>query len=540
MTVYTQLPWRYTPRLSVLVGPSEIARVLQLKTPAVVTNWRARSTDFPAERVGGSQPKFDLIEVYEWLRDKGPRTSALPQVSPSAWWRLLVDGFQRQANVEAPRSTMIALLLLRHVLGDDPLLQTEGPRQWELIAESRPNSPTPSSGAENIDSVARTFSSVAKWAERKNPELAGLLVEPLTLDPETAAYLCDVVDALEANPKISTQERLGAVRRVSIDARTKQPVRATVDRMVEFMVAVACPKPRQVVLDPAAGEANLLIGLGRTGEGMRLLGQEIDIATWRIARSCVLIEQLDADLGQPGRDSFREDQHPQAHADLVVVDPPLGDDAPPLERWIEYGLAHLAPTGRLVIVLPLHEIVPVRAARRKPDLRLVKMIQALVSSRAVEGVVVVPRGERSDLIGPVAILSVVHGSTTAQPPAGPDAAAASVTLVAVQHRDRDDPPASIVRVLASRIRDETLAGLRSIEGDRLLVDRVDPEKFMMRLEELGILLESRAGRASLRRDQGQSPGVETTKVLGADETKVEGSALSELRTRYEKLLAEQE
>ena len=109
----------------------------------------------------------------------------------------------------------------------------------------------------------------------------------------------------------------------------------------ENLKTVKWPSDGKWLGDPAAGEASLLVAAARrTGPGGRLLGQELDRSTWQIARAVLAIRDIDADLGSPGLSSITDDQHVGVRADAVLIDPPVGHGAPPIDLW-KIGRAHV-------------------------------------------------------------------------------------------------------------------------------------------------------------------------------------------------------
>lgn len=526
---YTLTPWRRNPTLQVLAGASDLARAFGLPTPAVVTNWRSRFPDFPAERIGGSQPKFSLVEVYEWLRDSGPRGRELPAISPEEWWKLLVGAFVRQADVPSPRNTLAALVLLEHLVRHAAPIVDGGEAAWRDLVAVSVEEPLAAT-----DEPAQRLAAIAAMVERRRPDVAGLLVPHLgtierPLDAETAGYLLDVVDAIEASPTGTARQRMRRVVATGADNRNKVEARVTTHALARLMVAAAGPSVGLTVLDPAAGEAEVLKECARRSEGLRLHGQELDPLTWAIGRARLLVADIDADLGQPGMDSIREDQHADLVADIVIVDPPVGDGAPPLDRWVEHGLRHLSPDGRLVIALPAHEIVFVAAARRKPDVRLTKVLAGLAFDGAIEGVAVLPRGFRSDITGPVAVLSI--RPTLASAPR-------EIAVVAPRVAGRGE----VVGDIAAPLRRVGWGGIGAVRDDRLWVDVVDRagvwdavDRMATRLEETG-----GRGRSSSKRP---APDFDALVVAAPGPSSLEpssGRALDGLRDRYEKVVAERD
>jgi hypothetical protein len=160
----------------------------------------------------------------------------------------------------------------------------------------------------------------------------------------------------------------------------------------------------KVLYDPAAGEGELLLEcadtLSRHGHGVQVFGQELQPATWRIARTRLLIAGIPADLGEPGHDSIHDDRRPDLRADLVVVDPPI---SAPLRAWVLHATGHLAHDGRAAIALPASAIVPVAAARRRPDDGLRDLLTEYAEAARVDSVVVLTRGVRPDVAGPLTI-----------------------------------------------------------------------------------------------------------------------------------------
>ena len=406
--------------------------MLGKKNPAVITNWRARSVTFPSERVGGSQPRFDFVEVYEWLRDSGPRSSELPRIDMQLWWEQLISAFARQATVPSPRQAMVALVLLWHELTVDTQLSAEGQRIWDDLVAVGAQMPA-DSGRREAAALRGALRHAAEWAESMQPTLSGLLVAQLAVDHESALYIYDLIDALNVGAELSARRRLDAILEYNVDTRIKTQLRSTGAELARYMRAVAAPQSGDTVFDPAAGEAHLLLACARQakrdGIELRIVGQEIDNEAWAIARSRFVVAGVSADMGKPGVDSLRSTRHKSIHAQVVVIDPPVTDDGPPLDRWVDYGLACLAPEGRLVIALPLRELVNVKAARRQPSKRLESRLVELARAGMLEGILIVPRGSRTDVVGPVAVCSFRSESSAARRGNSIDEQLAAVSVI---------------------------------------------------------------------------------------------------------------
>ncbi|TQM37967.1 N-6 DNA methylase [Pseudonocardia cypriaca] len=282
------------------VSTGDIARLGRVGR-AAVSNWRRRHDDFPAPVSGtASNPRFALSEVEEWLRRNGKRyrLSAIDR----AWQRLLSDG----ADFLLPERLAAAGA---HLLG------------------------------------------------RHHPELAHLLPgDPPPLDdPELAALLDDV--AARRGPAAAYED---------LCARFRRPAGEPPDALATAMARIALPDGGSV-LDPACATGALLLVTG-TGAAR---GQEADPATARIAATRLLL------AGARGAtvavaDALRHDAFAGEEFDAVVSAPPVVDrtwphDAlagdvrfahglPPRTEpelaWMQHGLAHVRPGGRVVLRLP--------------------------------------------------------------------------------------------------------------------------------------------------------------------------------------------
>ena len=408
---YTQEPWSAT-HLSIVSGATDLATLLGLSRPSVVTNWRSRDPDFPREKGVSTTPQYDVVEVMRWLRLSGSRVREVPVISPERWWSAVVGAFQGQGTMPSPRGTMVALVLLHRVLLRDA--GAEGREHWaEVVAQPAvARSESRDDPRRLADAVVRA----ARWAQEHVPSVDGLLLPAVRVSPSDAGGLCDLVRALRwyelrametGTPRDPWIVLLDTVLATGADGRPK-PARVTSAALATLMVECGSTSPPSVVLDPAAGEGALLLAASRRlAEGGQLYGQELDADTWRIARSVLVVHDVAADLDRPGHSSITDDQHPDLRADLVLVDPPIGPGAPPLDLWVEHGVRHLAPRGRLVIAVPMSELVEVRASRRTANARLVGYVQQLAADRRIESVVAVPRGARRDVVGPLAVMTIV-------------------------------------------------------------------------------------------------------------------------------------
>lgn len=411
------LPFDRAPHLPMLVSATELAQLFELSTPAVVTNWRSRSASFPAERSGGSQPRFDLAEVLEWLRFDGPRGRERLTITPLKWWGEVVRAYvtvaqPQQVRTESrptrpARNTVLALVLLRHQLVGREQPDDAAHERWSRVVErSRAVIGTETElPTDTVPGASEALHDAASWAEVHEPATAGLLVPYLSLDARLATALCDVVAALEHAADEPIADIVASIVELDLDGQ-RHTVRRTLDAVTEVMVSLAQPLAGDVALDPALGEGALLRECSRRVPMGVLAGQEADPDTWAFVRTRFLLDGVALDAGTAADDTLSVDQHHRLRADVVLLDPPLGGRDSSLARWIVYALEHVKPGGRVVMALPLHELVSVGSSRRQPNLRVRSVVEQLARDERIETIVVLPRGARPDTPGPLAIVAV--------------------------------------------------------------------------------------------------------------------------------------
>jgi type I restriction enzyme M protein len=155
------------------------------------------------------------------------------------------------------------------------------------------------------------------------------------------------------------------------------------------------------VYDPCCGSGGLLVQAAEDAPGpIELLGQELNPATWRLARLNAAVHELAIDLGARPADTLSDDLHPGLRADRIVANPPFNlarwarhdDDArwsfglPPRRNanlaWVQHIAHHLAPGGRAAVILANGSLTSSGAAR--------EIRRRLVRAGLVEAVVALP------------------------------------------------------------------------------------------------------------------------------------------------------
>ena len=132
------------------------------------------------------------------------------------------------------------------------------------------------------------------------------------------------------------------------------------------------------VYDPCCGAGGMFVQSAdfvKNHQGninnISVYGQESNPTTWKMAKMNLAIRGIDGNLGEIPEDTFLNDQHPTMRADYVMANPPfnltpwgadkLKEDQrwkfgmPPAGNanfaWIQHMIWHLAPTGKMGMVL---------------------------------------------------------------------------------------------------------------------------------------------------------------------------------------------
>ncbi|MEV5376788.1 class I SAM-dependent DNA methyltransferase [Streptomyces nondiastaticus] len=148
--------------------------------------------------------------------------------------------------------------------------------------------------------------------------------------------------------------------------------------VVRLLVEILEPEQGERVYDPACGSGGMFVQAEKFIEthggnplNVAVYGQELNLTTWRLAHMNLAIHGVEANLGDEPADTFRNDQHPDLKADVVMANPPfnisdwggeqLGMDkrwvygTPPVGNanyaWLQHMISKLAPSGRAGVVL---------------------------------------------------------------------------------------------------------------------------------------------------------------------------------------------
>lgn len=184
----------------------------------------------------------------------------------------------------------------------------------------------------------------------------------------------------------------------------------TPSSIVKTIVAILKPFENCRVYDPCCGSGGMFVQsekfleahTGKRGS-ISVYGQEANSDTWKMAKINMAIRGIDADFGPYHADTFGNDLHPTLKADFIMANPPFNyhpwgqekliDDKrwkyglPPAGNanfaWIQHMLYHLAPNGKIGLVLANGALSSQTSG--EGNIR-----EAIVKDDKVEGIIALP------------------------------------------------------------------------------------------------------------------------------------------------------
>ncbi|MGW7104016.1 N-6 DNA methylase [Streptomyces sp. NPDC054838] len=355
------------PETTAHVTAAEISRIAGV-TRATVSNWRRRHADFPHPSGGtDTSPLYDLGAVQAWLGARG------------------------HTQVADPREELRTAVRFR---ASDPD-RTTGRIGFVLTLARR----SPDETAALADLTDTEL--VARAAE----EVAELLASLPGATPASPLFSASDSITLRALLRCVREEggpaALAVLAERELEDTAATGVYGTPEPLAQ-LVAALLPAGVTRVLDPACGSGALLAAAAGRG-ATTLLGQDsVPVQAQRAAVGLSLAAPR-AEVTVRIGDSLRADAFDGLTADAVVCNPPYGDrdwghdelaydprwayGVPGRSEselaWVQHCLAHLAPGGWAVLILP-----PATASR--PSGRRVRA--ELVRGGAVRAVLGLPAG----------------------------------------------------------------------------------------------------------------------------------------------------
>ncbi|MFJ5104894.1 type I restriction-modification system subunit M [Streptomyces sp. NPDC088554] len=258
--------------------------------------------------------------------------------------------------------------------------------RWESILERAKGSVDGESVGEAIDGAMRAI-------EKFNPALKQTLPKIYSsgrVDDQLLAELVRLLNRLVFQEQLGDDGRrkgardlMGEVYEYFLGQFALQEGRKggeyfTPASVVKLLVEILEPEQGERVYDPACGSGGMFVQAEKFIEShggnplnVAVYGQELNLTTWRLAHMNLAIHGVEAQLGDEPADTFRNDQHPELKADVVMANPPfnisdwggelLGMDkrwmygTPPVGNanyaWLQHMISKLAPSGRAGVVL---------------------------------------------------------------------------------------------------------------------------------------------------------------------------------------------
>ena len=301
---------------------------------------------------------------------------------PGGW--LLADlGF----DGEPPAAAIPQILEDRELYTGAGIFYVPPTARWDVVLER-------AVGTLDDPTLGKVIDTAMETIEKFNTSLKkGTLPQQYNsgrVDETTLAGLVKLLDRLtfqaqvgEDGQRVGARDLMGEVYEYFLEQFALQEGRKggeyfTPPSVVKLLVEMLEPEEGERVLDPACGSGGMFVQAERfveTHGGDRMnvgvYGQERNLTTWRLAHMNLAIHGIEADLGEGPADSFRDDQHGELRADVVMANPPfnisdwggelLGVDdrwtygTPPVGNanfaWIQHMVSHFAPGGRAGIVL---------------------------------------------------------------------------------------------------------------------------------------------------------------------------------------------
>lgn len=234
--------------------------------------------------------------------------------------------------------------------------------------------------------IGRTIDQAMDAIERENERLKGVLPKNFgrpALDKRRLGELIDLIGSIGlTDGKHREKDVLGRVYEYFLGRFADSEGKGggefyTPQSVVKLLVEMLEPYHGRVY-DPACGSGGMFVqsmkfveAHGGSRSDLSVYGQELNYATWRLARMNLAIRGIEANLGDEPADTFHNDKHADLRADFVLANPPFnisdwggdrlhGDPRwkfgdPPEGNanfaWVQHMASKLAPGGTAGIVL---------------------------------------------------------------------------------------------------------------------------------------------------------------------------------------------
>ena len=265
--------------------------------------------------------------------------------------------------------------------------------------------------------IGQVIDEALEIIERENPKLRNVLPRNYARPEIDKIRLGDVVDIFNNVDMFAHGEGIDLFGRVyeycllkfSTETQQSGGEFYTPSCIVRTIVEILQPFEGRVY-DPACGSGGMFVQSAKFVQEHQgnlrkvlLYGQEYNANTWKMAQMNLAIRGLEADLGSSWGDSFGDDKHASKKFDFIMANPPfnmsewgasrLSEDVrwkyglPPEGNanfaWIQHMIHHLAPKGRIGLVLANGSLTT--TSGNEGEIR-----KRLVEADLVEGIISMP------------------------------------------------------------------------------------------------------------------------------------------------------
>ncbi|MFZ6181110.1 N-6 DNA methylase [Nannocystis pusilla] len=351
---------------------------------------------------------------------RGAKTQARGELGFEATLWQAADRLRSNMDAAEYKHVVLGLLFLKFVGEAGPPLRAAGAkppptRGFKVPAAARWDTLL---GKARSPLLGRDLDQAMAAIEAQNPTLRGILPQIYQRPGLEAARLGELLHLLDDIPDLGSQGRkahdvLGRVYEYFLTCFASAEGRNggqfyTPPSVVGLLVALLAPT-RGTIYDPACGSGGMFVQSeryfeehgGHRGE-LKIVGQESNPTTWRLARMNLAIRGIEGDLGAEPSDSFMRDLHADLRADYILANPPfnarawgatalaedprfcfgLPPDANANFAWVQHILYHLAPQGLAGLVLANGSLT---VGGREGEIR-----RRIVEADLVDGIIALP------------------------------------------------------------------------------------------------------------------------------------------------------
>ena len=275
------------------------------------------------------------------------------------------------------------------------------------------------SAAAHTPEIGKVIDDAMREVEKENPSLKNVLPKNYASQDLDKKVLGDVVDIftnkIHMNQNGIDEDLLGRTYEYCITQFAAKEGQNggefyTPSSIVKTLVEILKPFENCRVYDPACGSGGMFVQSakfiqahsGKRG-AISVYGQEANPDTWKMAKMNMAIRGIDADFGPYHADTFRNDLHKSLKADFVLANPPFNyhpwgqEDLlqdvrwkygiPPASNanyaWIQHMIHHLAPNGKIGLVLANGSLSTTSGGEDK-------IREKIVRDDLVEGIIALP------------------------------------------------------------------------------------------------------------------------------------------------------